>query len=150
MSHPVLAPDFLSFTRFQKEASLLIYNESSSEHEAFKRKLEAAGFAEASEPLELFQAIKASKTVYIVLSKENAKAVYDIALEYPTGQVSFQNQKTRKTEWADPNYALGSLVIVAEGKLVSELENQGLSFRTITGLAYQTPSRITSNHHHAH
>lgn len=136
MNPNVIPSDFLSYTRFQKEASLLIYR-TTDELKAFEKKLQEEKFVEALDGPELFHTIKKGEKVYVILNKKNAKEIYDLSAEYPTGQVSFKNVATQKIEWANPNYSISSFFIVADAELLAEFENKNMSLRNVSGLAYQ-------------
>lgn len=141
MSRSSISADVLSFTRFQKEASLIVYHDD-DERRHCEGDLQKEHYVEAPDAPKLFHSIQAGEKVYIVLTKHNAKAVYDVALQYPTGQVSVRNADTVHTEWADPDYSRGSLIVIADAALIKELETRGLLFRAITGLAVEYPHAV--------
>lgn len=136
MSAPQDVAVFLAYTVGQKEAALVIVD---SEHGllASESALAAAGFTKAAKPLPFLKSVYQRKRPYIVLNEKNAKDMYDICQQYPTGQITFLNRSKMATVFVRPDYNHSAIVLVTTAAMLKILEKKGLSFRSITGLTCQ-------------
>jgi hypothetical protein len=71
-----------------------------------------------------------------ILDAENAKKLYDFAVEYPTGQVSSMDRDGNRI-WVTPNYNKSRIVIMNERNLLVELQKHDMDFTEIYGITYQ-------------
>jgi hypothetical protein len=127
---------FLQVTTGQKEAALIITADDQQLADV-EASLIHAGFTKALKPLLFLKSIHFSEHAYIVLTEDNAKAVYDICLQYPTGQISGFNSSKMKSLWVTPNYAKTAIMVITTVDLLKKLENAGLPLRSVAGLTFQ-------------
>ena len=128
---------FLSFTLDQKEAALLIAKTEKDINKS-QTSLIALGYLKSENPTELAECIKEARKTFIFLKEENAKDLYDIIIQYPTGQISYFDNEEKKMTWIRPQRGVESAVIVVTSvDTLREVEKKGLPYRAITGLAYQ-------------
>lgn len=132
-SEPILSlTKFLSRVPLLKEVSLLIAD-SVNEMSEFKSALKEAHFEDVANSLSMLESIEKGKNIYIILSEANAKEIYDIAIQYPTGSISYQS----KNLFINPKYGEASLLILSSKDVLKGLEGKGLSVRNIAGPTYQ-------------
>lgn len=137
MSVPQDLSVFLSYAAGQKEAALVIVDNEQGLLIS-ESALMVAGFTRAAQPLSLLKSIYQQKRPYIVLDEENAKDMYDICQQYPTGQITFLNRSKMATLFVRPDYNHSAIVLVATAAMLKILEKKGLSFRLLSGLTCQT------------
>lgn len=128
--------NFLQYTAGQKEAALMLAD-NDQQISALEASLAQTGYTKATSPLLFLRGIYLAERTYIVLTETNAKEIYDICLQYPTGQISGFNPSKMKTLWIRPDYSKASIVVLANLDLIKKLETQGQSLRSVTGLTYQ-------------
>ncbi len=99
--------------------------------------LSSAEYTEVEGPRALSAGLKEAGKLYIVLTEENAKELYDIVIQYPTGQINYFDNEDRKMIWIEPAYVDSALIVLATVDTLLKIEKKGLSFRAVTGLAFQ-------------
>lgn len=117
----------------QKEVALIILSDSADLHQAAQT-LKKSGFINAPDQSALIAALESEGQSYIFLTTKNAKAIYDLCLQYPTGQITDFDQLTMVTKWVRPNYVKSGVVILCLLETLLACEQQGLFFRSVTGL----------------
>lgn len=127
---------FIPFAAPQKDFSLLIASHT-PQQETLEKILLSLGFMKADKALTLFRSIREATPAYIVLDKSNAKDIYDLAAQYPTGQVSILNKEYPEIVWTSPDYREGAVIILCTKKMVEEVASLGLDMRMVTGIAFQ-------------
>lgn len=127
---------FLSYAVGQKETALLIVKDERELPEV-EAALQGAGFVKADKPLVLLKSIYQKEKTYIVLDENNAKEVFDICVQYPTGQITFLNRSKMVSLFVTPDYANGGVVILVNQSTLEAVEKKGFDFRSITGLTEQ-------------
>jgi hypothetical protein len=127
--------EFLSHVVPSKEASLCITTDEVN-IAATEMSLRSSGFSGATTPLELFYGIKNGERMYLVLTETNAKQIYDLILQYPTGEINFFDREKMETLRTSPNYEHTAVIVLASIPILEKLEAHGLAFRSVTGLAY--------------
>ena len=123
---------FLPYAASQKSASLVIAKSELLADEAVEE-LEQSGFTELADAHDLERGGKH----YIRVSKNNANEVYDIAIQYGTGQITLFDRTAQKTTWINPVYEDSAVVFVITEKALTAIEESGLFLRSITGLTTQ-------------
>lgn len=127
---------FLSYaTKGQKEAALVIADSHISPE--IEASLQGGGFVKATKPLMFLKSIYQKRRPYIVLDEDNAKDIYDICLQYPTGQINFLNRSKMITLFVQPDYDQSAIIILATKSLLETLEKKGFNFRSVAGLTQQ-------------
>ncbi len=127
---------FLPYTSAQKDAVLVIA-EGAAALKTYEAALVKEGFEKAVTSLDAFGAIREGRRVCVAVTPENVKSLYDIAAQYPTGQITMINKEYPETVWANPDYEKGGLAVLIEKKSMIALVNSGFDFRTVTGLTFQ-------------
>lgn len=123
---------FIPYTSSQKTVSLIIAKSELLADEAVEE-LEAKGFRELDDAHDL----ERGGTHYVRLSKNNSKEMYDIAIQYGTGQITLFDPKVQRTSWINPVYTDSALVFVVTEKVLGGIEESGLYLRSIAGLTTQ-------------
>jgi hypothetical protein len=121
--------DFLFHSLSQKAASLLITR--SPERAIIS--LEAEGFVNLQNPRDLELPGKR----YVWVSMDNAKEIYDLALQYGTGQITFYDESSNKPLWINPKYKGNAIVLVIDKAALRDIEESGFPLRAITGITLQ-------------
>ncbi len=127
---------FLSRTLPGKEVSLYIVSDTNNVERA-EASLRSLGFSKAATPILLFYGIKNGEQLYITLTENNAKQIYDITAQFPTGEINFFDHEKMSTLRITPDYERAAVVVLTPMALLKSIEDHGLAFRSITGLAYQ-------------
>jgi hypothetical protein len=137
MSKSNTKTDFLSLTKsIPKEIPLVIYKDE-NDFPTYSDFLIQEGFQKLDYSSELLSAIKDGKKIFVKLSENNQKNLYDIIAQYPSGQISITDPKTRKSVQVDPDYENTKILLFATSDVLLSAEKNGLNFRNITGLTYQ-------------
>jgi hypothetical protein len=126
---------FASHSVPSREVSLLVVSDP-ADLEPTEQILQKLAFSLALEPTLLADCIEKGNNSYIILNDDNAKELYDLTVEYPTGQISFSNKKTLEKKWIRPNYEQAGVIILSTLSTLTNMEERGLVFRSIAGLAY--------------
>lgn len=123
---------FLPYTASQKSVSLIIAKSELLADDAIAE-LESRSFKELEDVHDLGH----SGTYYIRVSEKNAKEMYDIAIQYGTGQITVYDPKAHRTSWINPRYGNSGLVFVITEETLHAVEQSGLYLRSIVGLTTQ-------------
>ncbi len=118
---------FTPFTANQKTVSMIVA-ESPESLSAAIEELHDSGF----ERIIALSQLETDRNQYKVIEEVTAKADYDLAVQYGTGQISVHDSATGAS-WITPNYH-GALVFVVTKKTLEHIEAGGLPLRTVTGL----------------
>ena len=131
-----MVESFLKAATGSKEASLLIA-ETENQITGIEASLAEAGFIKNTHPVKLLQAIHKHQKAYSILDEANAKDLYDICTQYPTGHISVLNRSKMVPLFIRPRYEESAVVIVVSAQILLALEKQGYTFRSVTGMAHQ-------------
>ena len=123
---------FLPFTASQKSVSLVVAN-SDAAADAGVATLKAHGYRPLIDPRELESAVLR----YARISPENAKDMYDLAVQYGTGQITSHDEASNQNTWVNPHYGNTTLVFIVTKPDLEAIESSGLPLRTVTGLTTQ-------------
>jgi len=121
--------DFLPYTVSQKSVSLVIADSL----DAAIQELESNGYRALANPRDL----ETEGLRYVLVSKENAKEMYDLAAQYGAGQITMHDDVSHQNTWINPHYGNAALVFVVAKPDLESIEAPGLAVRMITGLAIQ-------------
>lgn len=122
--------DFLPVTVSCKEAALVIVD-SEADAQRAARELEAKGYA----PLEDVGKLASPGRYLLALSANNARAVYELISQYPTGQISAFDDAAHSPRFISPAYRDSSFVLVAPRRALEAAEEAGFPVRTLCGPA---------------
>ncbi|MFA7193813.1 MAG: hypothetical protein WC087_02770 [Candidatus Paceibacterota bacterium] len=121
--------DFLSVALSQKEMSLcLVSKENLSDYNNFFLE---EGFRVSENIMDFLNLLEKGGDILFMPKIEDSKNIYDIATQFPTGQINFLNNESMETVWINPVYE-NSRVIVLIAK-----ENLDQNLLAPFGLTYQ-------------
>ena len=137
-THPLL--EFLQYLPGQKEVALVISHDS-KELGLFTELLEAQGFVPSYSVVEIMQSAEEGKRMYLLADSSlegQSKDIYDLAVQYPTGQVQIWDPEMKVMITISPSYKSLPPLFVTSIQNLTDFEEQGFDFRRHSGLAYQT------------
>ena len=137
-THPL--HEFLQYLPGQKEIALVISHDS-KELGSFTELLEAQGFVPAYSVIEMLQSVKGGKGMYLLADSSlegQPKELYDLAAQYPTGQVQIWDDEKKVMVTISPSYTGLPPIFLTNIQNLTEFEGRGFDFRRHSGLAYQT------------
>lgn len=123
---------FLPFTASQKSVSLIIAD-SDTAADAAITELEAKGYRPFTTPRDL----QSEGLRYVRISENNAKEMYDLAVQYGTGQITMYDESSHQNTWTNPRYDKSALVFIVTKHDLESIESTGLILRTVTGITTQ-------------
>jgi len=124
--------EFIDILANSKEVGLVIAK-NQKELDNFSRLLEDAGFNKAVDIANVFE----SQKTYIVVDKDIEKNVYDLAIQYPTGQVEIFDNKNMQSRVFFPDYHSTIVLLVAQDVL-NKIQTRGFNFLSVVGPAYRS------------
>lgn len=128
--------EFLNYTFGQKEVSLAVINDL-EEFEELSTSLQEKGFVEAKNDLDFFQNIRDKNNTFFFVTEGLPKKIYDIIVQFPTGQIEIFDDKKMETQVIKPDRSeLSVLILLTEGSL-KEIENSGYFIIDKVGLTYR-------------
>lgn len=126
--------EFLGFSLSQQEMSLCIV--SKNEIKEYEEFFASEGFKVSNNVLDFLASFGKDKNSVLVAHDKNLKEIYDIASQYPTGQISFFDKLSMKTNWINPSYDHSrAIVIIDKDQLKNNSEN--IPLLSVFGLTYQ-------------
>jgi len=99
--------------------------------------LESKQYKLILDPVKLFEMLDEPHQLLIDASESQFEKLYEILVQYSTGQVSWYNPKTYKMQFASPHYQDSSLVILVAEQQLAKLEQNNLRIRELCGLTYR-------------
>lgn len=129
--------DFIKHSISQKEISLVIAKDD-QEFSQFQETLDSAGFKKAYEVPEILHDMKADSKVYFCIEEKFPKALYDLVIQYPTGQVEIFDVHSMKSTVINPNYDKSSIILLVTKDNLSYFQSKGNSILEHVGMAYQS------------
>lgn len=130
-------PDFIKHSISQKEISLAVAK-NDQELDKFQGSLDAAGFKKAYDVSEILNSMKENSKVYYLIDEEFPKALYDLIIQYPTGQVEIFDIHSMKSTVVSPNYNKSSIILLITKESLSYFQNKGYLILENVGIAYQS------------
>lgn len=129
--------DFLKHSVSQKEVSLAIAKDD-QELNHFEKSLHQAGFKKAYDVSEILNDMKENSKVYYFIDEKLPKALYDLIIQYPTGQVETFDVRTMKSSVVAPTYDKSAIILLVEKHTLAYFQNKGYSILQHAGIAYQS------------
>jgi hypothetical protein len=129
--------NFLRFTNSQKEVSLIIAKDD-VELSQLQVQLDENGFKKIGNYIGLLMHIQYPSKNYFVIHKYMPKEIYDLILQYPTGQVEIFDQYKMKSETAKPLYKDISMVLITTKDILSTIQKAGYQLLENVGITYQS------------
>jgi hypothetical protein len=125
---------FLKLATFAKESSLMV---ATSEKEIEKLEQEASniGFRKIQNIREIFNAVKNGEKIYFILKDELENNIYNILVQYPTGQINAYDGKDNLV--ANPNYQTGAVLILITEENLVKIEKGEKSLLNLIGLTWR-------------
>lgn len=130
--HPFLRASFA-----QKEVPIVIAHHH-QESKDFQKILTDFQFQEVGTVPELMRALAAGGKYYFSITKETEKVAYDLAAQYPTGQVGLFDTKTMQTLAVTPCYEDLCFVLLVEKPCLFDLREKGMDLLKKAGMAFQS------------
>lgn len=127
---------FLSFTANQREAALIVVAQENALPGA-RACLENAGFIEQPDALAVLAGTAVPLRQYLVLNANNIKDAYDVAAQYPTGQVNIFDANRHRSVVIAPLYANATVVFLITAEELQVAKRQGLDILSRTGLTFR-------------
>ncbi|OGH80564.1 MAG: hypothetical protein A3I29_03920 [Candidatus Magasanikbacteria bacterium RIFCSPLOWO2_02_FULL_44_11] len=124
--------NFLQTISADREVSLLIASDAKG-LKAYEKSLAKEGFTGAASAAALMQTLNNSGKHYLVV-RQFTKEIYDIIVQFPTGQVELFDSSVMRSFIATPK---NTLVIITTHSALNEAEQNGFNIRERTGMAYQ-------------
>ena len=128
---------FLTRTHSFKEVALALA-QNEEELADFEKTLHTQGFSKKNTPIELIQTFEAPNKVYIIVEGEIQKDMYDIALQYPTGQIELLNREKMEPIVVNPIYDGVGVVLLMSKEALLQAEQNNLRIRDVVGMTFQT------------
>ena len=129
--------DFIKHTASQKEISLVIAKDD-QEFRHFQETLDNAGFQKVHEVPEILKNMNENSKVYYCIEESFPKALYDLVIQYPTGQVEIFDVHSMKSTVVSPNYEKSSIILLVTKDNLSYFQSKGYSILEYVGIAYQS------------
>lgn len=82
--------------------------------------------------------MKANSKIYFCIEENFPKALYDLVIQYPTGQVEIFDFHSMKSTVVSPNYDKSSIILLVTKDNLSYFQNKGYSILEHVGIAYQS------------
>jgi hypothetical protein len=129
--------NFIKHTDLQKEVSIAIAKDE-RELDYFKTTLSSNGFKEAHKVSEILEKISGKAKIYYSVEDEFPKSLYDLIVQYSTGQIEIFDFSSMKNHVVNPDYQKTSLVIVITKDNLSHFQKKGYPILANVGVAYQS------------
>lgn len=128
---------FIHDSKGQKELSLAIAKDH-AEFNDFHNTLTKNGYIGSDDIFSILPQIDTRKKVYLVINDKSAKNLYDLAIQYPTGQVNLLDPSTMKNQSFAPDYENHSLILLTTAEFLSHLAKNNLDFLDSVGMVYRS------------
>lgn len=126
--------NFMQLATSAKEASLVVAN-NEKEIEMLEKEISISGFTKTQNIREIFHAIQIGKKAYFVLENGLGNNVYNVLVQYPTGQINAYDGQNNLV--ANPNYQTGALLILVTEENLKKIEKGTKSLLQSVGLTYR-------------
>ncbi len=127
---------FLSCTSGQNEVSLAVVD-GTDEIEQIGGALTGYGFAESQTDTSFFENIAAEKSTFFVVNEKLSKKVYDILVQFPTGQIETFNEDEMRPEVIKPNRGKFGVLLIFTKSALEQSENDGFLIMDKVGLTFR-------------
>jgi len=130
--------NFVNYTGGVKEISLILANDE-EELKEYESELIKNNFSKIFDLAGLSKAVATRGRFYFFLksSDSDLKNIYDLSVQYPTGQVEIFNTVDYKMEVINPNYDKLAIVFIVLKTEAEKINFQYNNFFNVLGLTYQ-------------
>lgn len=125
---------FLEMTSRSTEACLMIARDE-QEFSALEQEVGDFGFQKTRNVAEIFDSIQSGNKAYFTLGNTLGNNIYNILIQYPTGQVTAYDGHNNLV--ANPDYQKGSVLILITKENLKEIERGEKSLLRLVGLTWQ-------------
>lgn len=133
LSKKISFADFISVVFGSKEVGLALAKDK-TEFADFTQKLEQAGF---QQPKNIADIPKIAK-VYFSFDDIISKEIYDIVVQYPSGQVEIFDKQLMQSRVFSPDYKNSALVLLMYKDSLIKFQEQGFDILAVAGPAFQS------------
>jgi len=126
--------NFLKMTNGSTELCLMIARDE-QELATIEKEVSDFGFQKTKNIRGIFNSIKSGNKIYFILGETFRNNVYNILIQYPTGQVTVYDGQ--KNLVANPDYKKGSVLILITKENLEKIEQSEKSLLRIVGLTWQ-------------
>lgn len=128
--------EFLNYTLGQKEVSLAVIN-NLEEFDQLNTLLQEKGFIKAINELDFFNSIRDESNTFFLATDGLPKKIYDIIVQFPTGQIEIFDDSKMETQVIKPDRAKMSVLILLTESGLKEIEKSGYFIIDKVGLTYR-------------
>jgi hypothetical protein len=125
---------FLQLATSANEASLMVA-ENEKELEKLEQEVTSIGFHKTQNIREIFNAIRNGEKNYFILKNELGNNIYNILVQYPTGQINAYDGKDNLV--ANPDYQAGAVLVLITGENLNKIEKGEKSLLNVVGLTWR-------------
>lgn len=125
---------FLQLASSSRETSLMVAGDE-KKLEILEHKVSDFGFQKTQNIREIFNAVKNGEKTYFILKNELGNNIYNILVQYPTGQINAYDGKDNLV--ADPNYQTGAVLILITEENLNKIEKSDKSLLKLVGLTWR-------------
>lgn len=129
--------EFIKFTNSQKEVALAVAK-NEEELSEFKEILEKHHFRQATEIPQLMLHMDSATKLYVVVSGNLSKDLYDFILQYPTGRVQIFDANKMNSNISVPVYKDVSIVLIITKDNLSKVQQSDFPILENVGITYQS------------
>jgi len=128
--------EFLNKTPGQKEISLVIAK-NNEEINSFTKEFNIKNYTQSKDPSELLENIKKSAKTYYLINENIDKNIYDILIQFPTGQIEIFDKNSMKSEVICPKYDNLNIIFLTEEKILNNIQKKKFDILSNVGLTYR-------------
>lgn len=128
---------FLQLATSSKEASLIVAD-NDNEFEKLEQETSNFGFRKTQNIREIFNAVRNGEKTYFILRNEMGNNIYNILVQYPTGQINAYDGKDNLV--ANPDYRTGAILVLITEENLDNIEKSGKSLLKLVGLTWRKQS----------
>lgn len=128
---------FIKDTKGQKELSLILAK-SDEDFTRYQSILTEDGYVGSDDIYATLFHLEKHKNIYLVINNKSAKALYDFAMQYPTGQVNVLNPGNMENKSFNPDYKNHSLILLTTSTYLEHITKHNLDFLNIVGMVYRS------------
>lgn len=132
--------EFISFIAGNKDIALAI-SDDGMELAGWEEQLVKASWQKAKTAVDLVSKVKSGGKFYLLFNQftsiEDLKPAYDLACQYPAGQVSLFNLEKMKNIALSPDYANTGIIYLFTKDLLEQAKKNNFQFLGTCGLTFK-------------
>jgi len=125
---------FLKLTEKSKETCLMIAEDEKGLAD-IEKQLVASELEKSKNIREIFNSVRDGKKTYFILNGTLGNNIYNVLVQYPTGQINAYDGKDNLV--ANPDYQKGSILILTTKENLEKIEQGEKSLLRLVGLTWQ-------------